>query len=94
MEDDDGDTALFLEEAEAEAAAQLGDTAAEIYAKHRRSTSAESRQVRFRCRAALNAASHAYATLLTLCGGCIVRFARAWRLCLPSSPSRACLQRR
>ena len=36
MEDDDGDTALFLEEAEAEAAAQLGDTAAEIYAKHRR----------------------------------------------------------
>ena len=59
MEDDDGDTALFLEEAEAEAAAQLGDTAAEIYAKHRRSTSAESRQVRLRCRAPLNAASHA-----------------------------------
>ena len=47
MEDDEGDVALgYLEDAEAEAAAQLGDTAAEIYAKHRRSTSAESRQVR------------------------------------------------
>ena len=58
MEDDDGDAALYLEEAEAEAVAQLGDTAAEIYAKHRRSTSAESRQVRRRCRAALHAAGH------------------------------------
>jgi hypothetical protein len=59
MEDDDGDAALYLEEAEAEAAAQLGDTAAEIYAKHRRSTSTESRQVRFHCRGIAERASRA-----------------------------------
>ena len=49
-EDDDGAPELWLDEAEAEAAAQLGNTAAEIFGKHRRSTSAESRQARRRRR--------------------------------------------